>query len=253
MYFVGVPDWRSAALAVLFVLPWLVWLGRGWLRSIWLWLALAGGAALFSVSIALVQVPLQQLVGAALLSVMDLATIQRNLLVVSIPSLLVASAVQESVKVGLAILALRAAKAGRNRRAGVAFGAAAGAGYGGFEAFWAMNTIFAAGMTWGTVQLAGPMALIGFVERFFAVPFHIGVTTVSAYGYTAGKPWRFWLLAVLIHTVANYGVVLLQVGVLNPVTVEIWVAVVAVATTAFALALRRRSTPTAVDRPASTD
>ncbi|MHB1132475.1 MAG: hypothetical protein ACYC4L_08825 [Chloroflexota bacterium] len=249
MDLVGRPDWRSALLAALFALPWLAWLGRGWLRSRWLWLALAAGAALFSVSIAWVQVPLDQAMDGVLLGLFDKATIERNLLVLSIPSLLIASAVQETTKVLVAILALRAARAAGDRRAGLAFGAAAGAGYGGFEAFWAMNTVFAAGLTLGTVQLAGPMALMAFVERFFAVPFHIGSAAVAAYGYASGRPWRFWLLAVLLHTVVNYGVILLMVGALNAVTVEVWVAVFALVTVGFALWLRRRTAPTLAHRP----
>lgn len=185
---VGVPDWRSAVLATLFALPWLVWLGRGWLRSRWLWLALAGAAALFSVSIAWIQVPLDQGLDAVLLGVFDKATIERYLLVVSIPSLLMPSAVQETTKVVVAILALRAARATIGPRTGIAFGAAAGAGYGGFETFWVLNTVFATGFTWATVDLAGPVALVAFAERFFTAPFHIGATALPAYGYGSGRP-----------------------------------------------------------------
>ncbi|MDI7276907.1 MAG: hypothetical protein QME94_13095, partial [Anaerolineae bacterium] len=58
--FVGRPDWRSLLLAALFVTPWLLCLGRGWLGRGWLWAALAAAALLFPLSIAWVQAPAQR-------------------------------------------------------------------------------------------------------------------------------------------------------------------------------------------------
>ena len=239
--FIGVPDWRSAVLALAFTAPWLLWLGRGWLRSRWLWLAVVVAAVLFPFSIGWVQVPIQQGLNALWTDVLDTPTIQRYLLLVALPSLLVASIVQESVKLLVAIAALRLAAAARDPRAGIAFGAAAGAGYGGFEAFWVFNQIFAIGWSIAMVQLQGPVALTGFVERLFAVPFHIGLTAVAGYGYATGRPWRFWALAVALHTLANFAVVTMQAGVLDIVGVEVWAALVALATVSLAIWLRHRA------------
>ncbi|MDA8218839.1 MAG: hypothetical protein M0Z94_14620 [Dehalococcoidales bacterium] len=238
--FVGVPDWHSAVLAAIFTLPWLIWLGRGWLRSPRLWAAVVLGAAVFPFAIAWVQVPLQSALNTLWVSTLDQATIQRYLLALSIPSLLVASAVQEAAKAGVAILALRLfGGKTKSPRAGLALGAAAGAGLGGFEAFWVFNRMFGVGWSWAMVQLGGPLALLGFVERFFTVPFHVGSGALSGYGYVTGRFWRFWLLAVLLHTVANFAAVLLQVGALDAVTTEVWLAVVAVLTIGIAIWLRR--------------
>jgi uncharacterized membrane protein YhfC len=100
------------------------------------------------------------------------------------------------------------------------------------------------------VQLAGPQALLGFVERFVTVPFHIGSAALAGYGYATGRPGRFLLLAVGLHTLANYAAVLLAVGALGVVAVELWVAVVAAGTIGAALWLRRRVVAEAPSAPA---
>ena len=244
--FIGVPDWRSAVLAAAFAVPWLWWIGRGWLKCRSLWLAVAIAAVLFPFSIAWIQVPLQSGLNALWSSLLDPATIRQYLLLLAIPSLLVASVVQEGVKVVVAILALRLAGESRNPKAGLAFGAAAGAGYGGFEAFWVFNQIFAIGWSIAMVQLQGPQALLGFIERFFAVPFHIGSAAIAGYGYATGRFWRFWLLAVGLHTISNFSVVALQAGLIDLVVLELWVAFVALVTGGVAIWLRRRCAETRV-------
>lgn len=248
--FIGQPDWRSALVAVLFALPWLVALGRGHLRRWQSWGVVIVAAALFPISIAWVQVPIQQALNLFWTRLLDMAAIQRYLLAVAVPSVAVSGLVQESSKLLVAWMGLRLLAATRRPAVGVALGAAAGAGYGGFEAFWVFNQIFASGMTWGTVQLYGPAALLGFFERFLAVPFHIGAAVLSAYGLASGRPWRFLLLASALHALANYGAILLQAGLLDALSVELWVAVVAAATVGLAFALRKRSVRAGEEQPA---
>jgi hypothetical protein len=64
------------------------------------------------------------------------------------------------------------------------------------------------------VQLGGPAALLAFFERFVAVPFHVGAAALSGYGYATGRPWRFWLVAAMLHAAVNYGVLLRQAGII---------------------------------------
>jgi hypothetical protein len=241
LYFVGIPDWRSAILAALFTLPWLYLLARNRLRQWPLWVGLALTAVLFPFAIAWVQVPLQGLLSLFWLRLIGMEAIQRYVLLVSLPSLVVASLVQEALKLLGAVLAPRLLRVQRDSQAGVAAGAAAGAGLGGFEAFWVLNTIFAAGWTWGTVQLAGLSGLIGFIERFFAVPFHVAASAVTGYGYAAGRPWRCLLLAIVLHSAVNYSSILLQAGLASMAGLEVWVAVLATATVGLAFWLRRRT------------
>lgn len=146
-----------------------------------------------------------------------------------------------SVKLLIAIAALRLLGATRKPLAGLALGAAAGAGYGGFEAFWVFNQVFASGLTWATVQLAGMGALLDFFERLFAVPFHVSSTAVAGYGYASGRPWRFLLLAILLHSAINYSIILGQAGVLSVVGLDTWAAVLSAATIGLAFWLRHRA------------
>ena len=131
---IGVPpSWRR-----LFAMPWLIWLAE---EPDEVALAVGGGGAGcgdFSPFYRLgagARPDGSQLAAEGLLAP---ATIRQYLLVLALPSLLVASAVQESVKLGVAVLALRL-RGQRRGAAGLAAGAAAGAGFGGFEAFWVFN------------------------------------------------------------------------------------------------------------------
>jgi len=248
--FIGVPGWRSAVLAALFALPWLVALARGHLRRWQLWAALVAAAILFPFSIAWVQVPIQQGLNLLWTRLLTMPDIQRYLLAVAVPSIVTSGLVQESAKLLVAIAGLRLLGANRRPLAGLAMGVAAGAGYGGFEAFWVFNQIFASGITWATVQLYGVAALLGFIERFLTVPFHVGAAALAGYGYASGRPWRFLLLAIALHSLANYGAILLQAGLLDALSIELWVAVVGAVAVGLAFALRKRSVRAGAEQPA---
>jgi hypothetical protein len=238
--FIGIPDWRSAVLAVLFAAPWLILLAGRRLRRPWLWGMVVLAAVLFPISIAWIQVPIQQGLNRLWLSLFPTATIERFLLLFAVPSIVVSGLVQEVAKFGIGVAGLYVTGERRNARAGLATGAAAGAGYGGMEAFWVFNRIFAAGFTLGTIQLGGISALVVFIERFFTVMFHTGVASLSTYGYATGRPWRFLLMAIGLHSLTNYMAVLLQTGVLSVAGTEIVLAIIAVATVTAALWLRAR-------------
>jgi hypothetical protein len=238
--FVGTPDWLSAVLALAFAAPWLVLLAGRWLRRFWVWVVVVASAVLFPLSIAWVQVPIQQGINVLYANYLSTEAISRYLALIGLPLVLIAGLVQEVVKFGVAVAGLHLVRARGSPQGGLALGAASGAGYGAMEAFWTFNTIFASGFTWATVQLAGPVALLGFVERVFAVMFHVGVASLAAYGYAIRRPWRYLLLAIVLHTLADYMVVLLQAQLLNVVEVEIVVAIIAVATMSACLWIRAR-------------
>jgi uncharacterized membrane protein YhfC len=243
--FIGTPDWRSAGLALVFIAPWIVLLGGRHLGRPSFWVTVALGAVLFPPSIAWVQVPIQQALGQLFLSQLPAATIKRDLLLFGAPSIVVSGLVQEVVKFVIGGAGLYLIGQRRAPRAGLAMGAASGAGYGGMEAFWVFNQIFAAGFTMGTVQLGGIMALLGFIERFFTVMFHSGVAGLSVYGLASGRPWRFLLLAIGLHSLTNYTALLLQAGALKVDAVEIVIAVISVATISAAVWIRGRLRRTA--------
>jgi uncharacterized membrane protein YhfC len=245
--YVGPPDWRSTVLAVLFALPWLWLLARGHLRRPALWMALAVAAVLFAPSIALVQVPIQLALNSFWIAAIGVPAIQEHLILVGLPSVFVSGLVQETAKLVAAMLGLRLLGEPRGRLNGLALGAASGAGYGGFEAFWVFNTVFAAGFGLATVQLAGPAALLTFFERFVSVPFHVGAAAISTYGYATNRTWRFLLAAILLHTLANWSALFGQAKVTGVLELEVWVALVSALAIGAALWLRYyRPTPVAV-------
>ncbi|MEJ2710263.1 MAG: YhfC family glutamic-type intramembrane protease [Anaerolineales bacterium] len=238
--FVGIPDWRSAALALIFAAPWLILLAGRRLRSPWLWGVVALGVVLFPISIAWVQVPIQQGLNTLWLNFFPVATIQRYMLLLGIPSIIVAGLVQEVVKFLIGVAGLYLIHERKSPGAGIALGAAAGAGYGAMEAFWVFNQIFAAGFTLGTIQLAGISALLGFIERFFTIMFHTGAASLSTYGYASRRPWRFLLLAIALHSLTDYMILPLRAGLISNAWVEIVTAVVAVSVISAALWMRAR-------------
>lgn len=238
--FIGVPDWRSALLALVLTLPWLWLLARRHLDRPAIWLVVVVAAVLFPLSIALIQVPIQQAYSSALLATVGLELSQANLIWAGFPSVLVSGLVQEVVKLLIAVLGIRLLGGRVGWPLGLAVGAAAGAGYGGFEAFWVFNLVFGQGWSWGTVQLAGVAALLPFYERLVTVPFHIGAAALSVHGFSTGRVWRFLLLAIALHTAANWSVLFIQAGAIGMVESEIWVTAVAVLSIGLALWIRYR-------------
>jgi hypothetical protein len=249
--FIGQPDWRSALLAILLATPWFLLLVRKRIQVAWTWAVLLVAIVLFPLSIAYIQVPIQNAINSVFARNLSAEIIQKYVLLIGIPVIIVSGLVQEVVKFLIAIVGQRLSGDEKTSRSGLAFGAASGAGYGGMEAFWVFNQIFASGITFATIQLFGVAALYGFIERIFTVMFHIGVAALSTYGYTTGRPWRYLLLAVFLHSLTNYFVLPLQAGLLSTEIVEGIIAAIAVATIGTALWLYYRAKSTAAIATAS--
>jgi len=207
-----------------------------------LWAVLVSSAFLTLSAISFVQIPLQFWAGQALDHFWSQEILERWILLAAIPSILLSGLVQEGSK--LVPVVVYWWRGGRNidPKLGLAIGAVAGVGFGIFEAQWAHNVIFASGWTWEWVQTYGLWALGGFWERFFAVAGHIAWSALAGYGLAKGWGWQFYLVASALHALANYSAVLLQAGLLTAVHAEIYVAVLAVMVTAWALWLRWRKT-----------
>ncbi len=223
-------------------------LGAIWLTPYWpplikrygLWVVALVSALLTWAAISFVQILLQSLAGQALLAFWDEATLTAWLLLAGIPQILFSGLVQEAAKLVPVIFYRRRTGMDFTPRLGLMVGAVSGVGFGVFEAVWVHNTIFASGWSWGVVETGGFLALLGFVERFFAVGFHTAVSALAGYGLARGRGWRFYLIASFLHALLNYSVVMLQQGLLTALQMEIYVAVLALAVTAVALWLRWR-------------
>jgi RsiW-degrading membrane proteinase PrsW (M82 family) len=213
----------------------------------WLWAVLVSSAILTLAAISFIQVPLQVCAGQALSHFWSQEVIMRWILLAAIPQILLSGLVQEGAKlVPVVVYWCRSGKS-IDPKLGLVIGAVAGAGFGIFEAQWAHNTIFASGWSWEAVQTGGFWALAGFWERFFAVAFHTASSALAGYGLARGWGWQFYLIASFLHGLVNYSVVLLQTGIFTAVQLEIYVAVLAMLVTAWALWLRWRKSAAAAD------
>ena len=234
------PSLIGIGLAMVFGAIWLVGYWPPLFKKWWLWAVLAISALLSLIAVSFIQIPLQYLVGQALGQFWSQEMLMRWLLLAGIPQILLSGLVQEGSKMVPVVLWWIGEGRTLAPKAGLAIGAAAGFGFGVFEAVWVHNSIFAAGWSWEAVQAGGYMALAGFWERFFAVAFHIASSALVGWGLARGWGWQFYLLAAFLHGLLNYSVVLLQTGLFTVVHVEIYAAVVAVLVTAGALWLRWR-------------
>ena len=203
----------------------------------WLWAVAASSAILTWAALAFIQIPLQTWSNQAILHFWSQQTVVRWLLVAAIPSILLSGLVQEASKLLPVVVWWHRKNKDITAKTGLVIGAIAGAGFGVFEAVWALNTTFPSGFSWNMVESQGFLALLPFFERFFAIAFHIGSCALAGYGLAKGWGWQFYLLASLLHGLVNYGVVLLQTQVLTAVQFEMWIAILATMLTVVVLRL----------------
>jgi RsiW-degrading membrane proteinase PrsW (M82 family) len=236
----------AIALGIAFGAVWLVLYRPPLFARRGLWAVLAVSAFLTWTAIAFVQIPLQQWTGQALQHFWDTATLTKWLLLAGIPQILLSGIVQEAAKLVPVVVYWWRDHWDFTPKFGLMVGAVSGAGFGVFEAVWVHNTILASGWSLATVDTYGLAALTGFVERFFAVGFHIAVSALAGYGLAKHMGWQFYVLAAALHGAANYSVVLLQSGLLTSGQVETYVAVFAIALTVVVLRIRRHQADTTV-------
>jgi RsiW-degrading membrane proteinase PrsW (M82 family) len=231
----------AIGLALIFGAVWLAAYMPSLLKDRWLWLVAVVSAFLTWTCIAFIQIPLQMLSGQALLLFWSQSTIQSSAQYFSIPTILLSGLVQEASKLVPIVVFWLINKRRLDPMTGLIAGALSGAGFGVFEAIWVHNTMFNAGWTLQALSINGPIALVGFWERFFTIGFHIATSSLAGYGLAKGKGWQFYLLASLLHGILNYGAVLLQMRILSLIYIEIYVAAIAILVSAAALWLRWRN------------
>jgi RsiW-degrading membrane proteinase PrsW (M82 family) len=234
------PSALGIGLAIAFGAVWLVGYRPPLFKKPWLWAVLASSAFLTLAAACFIQFPLQTWTGQALGHFWSQEVLARWILLAAIPQLLLSGLVQEGAK--LVPVVVYWWRSGKNidPKLGLAIGAVAGAGFAIFEGQWAHNLIFASGWTWTAVQAGGFMALLGFWERFFTVAGHIAFSALAGYGLAKGWGWQFYLIAAVLHGLLNYSIVLLQAGLFTVLHADIYIAVIAVLVTAWALWLRWR-------------
>jgi RsiW-degrading membrane proteinase PrsW (M82 family) len=216
-----------------------------------LWVVMVASAFLALAAASFIQIPLQLLAGQAIGRLWSQEVVMSRILLFGVPQILLSGLVQEGAKMVPLVWYWRREDRRLDPRLGAAAGAAAGAAFGIFEAQWAHNNIIASGLLWQLLKTKGILALVGFWERFFVVAAHTAFSALAGYGLARGWGWQFYLVASGLHALLNYGVVLLTAGVLTTLQVEVYVAVLAVGVTAWALWLRWRKTPVSYESQVS--
>jgi len=221
-----------------------IWYAVYWtpiLGKPWPWAILVGSTLLSWTAVAFVQIPLQLWTGNVLNFFWSQEILARRLLIAGIPLILLSGLVQEGSK--LVPVVIYWWRKGKNiePKLGLVIGAAAGLGFGIFEAVWVHNSIFISGWSWEAARTAGLfLAIIPFLERFFIVAFHTASSAIAGWGLAKGWGWQFYLIASLAHAILNYSAVIFNTGVLGQVQVEIFIIIWTVVVTAAALWLRYR-------------
>ena len=237
----------AIALALAFGIVWLAGYMPPLLKKRWLWVVAIISAFLTWTCIAFIQVPLKNWTSELMLMFWSEQSLQNSIVFSGMPATLISGLVQEGAKLLPVVLFWWLFKRRMDAQTGLIAGAVAGAGFGIFEATWIHNMIFNEGWTLQAVANNGPLALLGFWERFFTVGFHIAVSALAGYGLGSGKVWQFYLLASMLHALLNYSVILYQARLLSTLSVEIYVAAVAILVTAAVLWLRWRRQETKVN------
>lgn len=236
------PDITGISLAISFGIIWLAAFWPPLIRKPRLWAVLLASALLTLVSISLVQIPLQVLVGRGLGLAWSEEVLAAWIMLAAIPQILVSGLVQEGAKLLPVVFWWWRSGKRLTPRMGLLVGAVAGAGLGIFEAQWVHGMVLRSGWTWSMVSEGGLMTLAAFWERFIIVAFHTSVTALAGYGLARGWGWQLYLVAALLHAVTNYSATFVQSGLLSYTEVEAFVTVWVVLITAGVLWLRWKET-----------
>ncbi len=237
------PSFAAMGLALLLGVFWyVIYLpplrGYGFLFAI-----MAISAILTLCAMVLIQMPLFALTGQLLVSAFPPEALTKWIYILGIPQILLSGLVQEGAKLMPVVYIWQRADRFLDPKVGLVAGAAAGLGFGVFEAMWALNQAFAGGWTWAAVETGGFLGLTPVWERFYAIAGHIAFSAIAGYGLSRERGWLFYLIAAGLHSLMNYTVVLLQAQLISVTTLEILAALVALGATVWALVLRHTGDP----------
>ena len=238
-YFAGT-NWKSilvaVALGLVFGAVWLVFYLPPLFKKPMLWVVAVVSAILTWSAIAFAQIPLQNWYVDVIKHFWGSADLSSWYLLLAFPLVLLSGLVQEAAKLVPTLVCWWRSKKSLTPKMGLIIGAVSGAGFGVFEAIWVHNQIFVSGVSWSVVDNYA----LGLWERIFSVAFHIAASALTGWGIAKRKGWLFYVIAAFLHGIVNYSVILINDNKLTSVQSEIYLTVIALAVTAFALWLRWR-------------
>ena len=256
-YFPGY-NWTSILLAIAIGIGF----GRLWLflyrpplfKTARLWYVFFISAILTWTAVSFVQIPLQSWLKNALVHWWNPQTLStaRFILLSYIPIVLIAGIVQEAAKIAPVFFFRQRNKDEFTPQLGLIAGAVAGAGFGIFEAIWKLNLILptigifnsystilsSVGFKSLQIILLGFTPIMGIFGSIYSVVFHIAASALVGYGLAKHRGWQFYLLAVLLNDLINFGAFLAYLRRISMIEGIIWVSVPLVLVTVFALWLR---------------
>ncbi len=219
------PSLWGIGIALVFGTFWIVLLAPRQAARPTFWVMFLLGALAFVPAIAWVQSPLQTLLGQGLTRLWTMEQLQERVLLAVVPQILIGGLVQEGLKfIPLAIWFFAVRRGVAGPKSSLILGAALGAGFAIVEGQWVLNTLFAQGFTWETLQI-GWDAYLPFIERFFIMGFGVAAGGLMAWGLARRLGWQSYLVASVLHGAINYGAVLYQLGRLSVIQVEVGIAV----------------------------
>jgi len=256
-YFPGY-NWTSILLAiaigVVFGGIWLFLYRPPLFKTARLWYVFFIGAILTWAAVSFIQLPLQVWTKDALVHWWNPQTLStaRFILLSYIPIVFIAGIVQEAAKIAPVFFFRQRNKDEFTPQLGLIAGAVAGAGFGIFEAIWKLNLILptigifnsystilsSVGFKSLQIILLGFTPIMGIFGSIYSVVFHIAASALVGYGLAKHRGWQFYLLAVLLNDLINFGAFLAYLRRISMIEGIIWVSVPLVLVTVFALWLR---------------
>jgi hypothetical protein len=256
-YFPGY-NWTSILLAIaigiVFGGIWLLLYRPPLFKTSRLWYVFFVSAILTWAAVSFIQLPLQVWTKDALVHWWNPQTLStaKFILLSYIPIVLIAGIVQEAAKIAPVFFFRQRNKNDFTPQLGLIAGAVAGAGFGIFEAIWKLNLILpdigfytsystalsSAGFKSLQIMLLGLSPIMGIFGSIYSVIFHIAASALVGYGLAKHRGWQFFLLAVFLNALINYGAFLAYFPRISMTEGIIWVSVPVVLVTVFALWLR---------------
>jgi RsiW-degrading membrane proteinase PrsW (M82 family) len=256
-YFPGY-NWTSIlpaiAIGIVFGGIWLFLYRPPLLKTTGLWLVFIAAAFLTWAAVSFIQLPLQVWTKDALVHRWDPQTLStaKFILLSYIPIVIIAGIVQEAAKIAPVFFFRQRSKNDFTPQSGLIAGAVAGAGFGIFEAIWKLNLILpavgffhsystaisSAGFKSFQIILFGFTPIMGILGSFYSIVFHIAASALVGYGLAKRRGWQFYLLAVILNALINYGAFLTYLPRITVIEGIIWISIPVVLITVFALWLR---------------
>jgi RsiW-degrading membrane proteinase PrsW (M82 family) len=244
-------EWKmalvAAGLAVLFGIIWLLGYWPPVFKKAWFWPLMIGSAAVTLLAITFIQIPAQYYTNQAFADGFATETLMTWYLLVGLPMVLISGLVQEAAKSLPVAIWWWSGKRTFTPKMGLIIGAAAGAGFGIFEAFWVHAQVFASGWTTQVITQYGFDGILPFWERLFTIGLHTGASALVGYGLAKGKWWKYYLVATVLHALLNYSNIVINYLVyvrgaawFKYLYAEFYIAFVALATMAAVMYLRWR-------------